>query len=423
MNDSRSISDGGRRARGGRLRLAALLGALSAAPSLAIDMYIPALPNLAADLHTSPGEAQLSMTGFLVGLAAGQLVAGPLSDRMGRRKPILVGICAFTVGCALCAAAVNAPMLVVVRVVAGLAASAGLVIARAIVTDRYQGPDADRFFAALLTVAGLAPSLAPLAGGLLLQVIDWRGVFAVITVLAVAIAIGSFVWLPESLSRGQRMTSSQHRTWASIRSLLADWDFVRFAAAVGLSFASLFAVISGAPFFLEQAYGLTSLQTSVVLAINGLGIVLAGQLSTRMVSRIGPWKLVLAGFAVSGSGGIVLLAVHLMHAGLWIALIGLFLAMSPVGLVLPNATSLAMATGPARERAGTASAVIGVAQFALGGIAAPLASAGGATALPIAALALVAVVAGTGLTARRMAAQHDGKPNNDMGNNDIGNKA
>ncbi|WGP05745.1 multidrug effflux MFS transporter [Bacillus subtilis] len=417
MNTSRPISDGGRPARGGRLRLAVLLSALSAAPSLAIDMYIPALPNLAADLRASPGQAQLSLTGFLVGLAVGQLVAGPLSDKVGRRNPVLVGISAFAVGCALCAVAINAPMLIIVRVVAGFAASAGLVIARAVVTDRYQGPEADRFFAALLTIAGLAPSLAPLAGGLLLQVIDWRGVFTVITVLAIAIAVGSFVWLPESLPRERRMTSSERqRTWASIRSLLANRDFVRFAAAVGLSFASLFAVISGAPFFLEQAYGVTALQTSIVLALNGLGIVLAGQVSTRLVTRTGPWKLVLSGFAVSGSGGMVLLAVHLMHADLWAALIGLFLAMSPVGLVLPNATSLAMSTRPAQERAGTASAVIGVAQFAFGGIAAPLASVGGASALPIAALALVAVIAGTGLTALRIAAQHGGKASDDTGN-------
>ncbi|WP_063712788.1 multidrug effflux MFS transporter [Sciscionella marina] len=416
MDASRPVSTGGWRARGGRLRLAALLGALSAAPSLAIDMYIPALPNLAADLRASPGQAQLSLTGFLVGLALGQLVAGPVSDMLGRRKPILVGISAFAVGCALCAAAINAPMLVIVRVVAGLVASAGLVIARAVVTDRYQGPDADRFFAALLAIAGLAPSLAPLAGGVLLQVIDWRGVFAVITVLAVAIGVGSFVWLPESLPRERRRTSSEQGTRASTRSLLTNRDFVRFAAAVGLSFASLFAVISGAPFFLEQTYGLTALQTSIVLAINGLGIVLAGQVSTRLVTRTGPWKLVLAGFAVSGSGGIILLTVHVMHAGLWAALIGLFLAMSPVGLVLPNATSLAMATRPARERAGTASAVIGVAQFAFGGIAAPLASAGGATALPIATMALVSVVAGIGLTTSRIAAQHDGRLNDDAGN-------
>ncbi|GAA1557801.1 multidrug effflux MFS transporter [Actinomadura kijaniata] len=370
--------------RGRRIRLVMLLGALSAMAPLSTDMYLPALPQVSQDFHTGAAQAQLTLTFSVVGLALGQVVAGPLSDRLGRRRPLLVGMALYTVASLLCALAPSIGTFAALRLVQGAAGAAGIVIARAVVRDLYDGTAAAKFFSTLMLVNGLAPILAPVLGGQLLRLTPWTGVFAVLAGIGVLLFLGSLLWLGETLPAGQRQTGGLTATLGTFRELLADRAFVGYALAQALAFAALFTYISGSPFVLQDLYHLSPQAFSVVFAVNSLGIIAAGQISGRLVGRVRLRRLLGAGLATVTAGGIALLAAVSAGLGLVAVLPALFLVVAGQGLVLPNATTLALSGRPPRV-AGSASALVGLAQFALGGAAAPLAGIGGnGTALPMA---------------------------------------
>ncbi|GAA4058714.1 multidrug effflux MFS transporter [Actinomadura miaoliensis] len=381
----------------GRLRTIVILGALTAVAPLSIDMYLPALPQLADDLSTGTSTAQLTLTSCVVGLALGQAVAGPLSDAWGRRRPLMIGLAAYAVASLLCVAAPSVQTLIALRLVQGMAGAAGIVIARAIVRDRYDGVAAARFFSTLMLVNGLAPILAPVLGGQLLRVTPWPGVFAVLAGIGVALLLAALAGLEETLPPERRATGGVRATLGTFRSLLADRAFVGYAAALGLSFAAMFTYISGSPFVLQDVYGLSPQAFSAVFGVNALGIVAAGQVSGRLAGRVPLRRLLGVGLAIETAGAVALVAAVLAGAGLAAVLPALFLVVAAQGLVMPNATALALSGRPPGV-AGSASALIGVGQFALGGAAAPLAGiAGPDTAVPmtvtIGAVALAAVAA------------------------------
>ncbi|MGI5208633.1 multidrug effflux MFS transporter [Spirillospora sp. CA-108201] len=379
---------------GRRPVLVLLLGALTALAPLSIDMYLPALPRMSADLSTGAVQAQLTLTACVVGLAAGQAVAGPLSDRLGRRRPLLAGLAAYAVASLLCVAAPTVETLIALRLVQGAAGAAGIVIARAIVRDLYDGAAAARFFSVLMLVNGLAPILAPVLGGQLLRIVPWPGVFAVLTAIGVALFLGSLLGLAETLPPGRRETGGPRATAAACRALVRDRAFTGYGLAIGLSFAAMFTYISGSPFVLQDIYGMSPQGFSIAFGVNSLGIVAAGQAGALLAGRVALTRLLAAGLAVVAAGGAVLLAAVLAGWGLHGVLPGLFLVAAGQGLVGPNATALALEGRPPRV-AGTASALLGVAQFALGGAAAPLAGvAGPGTAVPMAVtIAALAVLA------------------------------
>ena len=380
-----------------RLSLVVVLGALTALAPLSIDMYLPALPALSDDLSTGAMQAQLTLTACIVGLAAGQAVAGPLSDAFGRRRPLLVGLAGYVVASLLCAAAPTVEALIALRLVQGAAGAAGIVIARAIVQDLYDGVAAARFFATLMLVNGLAPILAPVVGGQVLRLVPWPGVFAVLCGTGIALFLASLLGLKETLPPGRRETGGLRATIRTFRELARDRAFAGYALTVGLAFAALFTYISGSPFVLQDIYGLSPQEFSVAFGVNSVGIVAAGQLGGALAGRVPLRRLLAAGLAVVATGGFGLLAAVLTGAGLSGVLPALFLVAAGQGLIAPNATALALAGRPQRV-AGSASALLGVATFALGGAAAPLAGmAGPGTAVPMAvaicALALLAAVA------------------------------
>ncbi|MGY1769678.1 multidrug effflux MFS transporter [Blastococcus sp. SYSU D00813] len=385
--------------------LLVLLGALSAFGPLSMDLYLPALPAVEDDLRAGQSPVQLTLSAVALGLAAGQLVAGPLSDRFGRRGPLLLGVGAWALASLLCALSPTVWVLVAIRLLQGLGGAAGIVLARAIVRDRYEGTEAARVFAVLASIGGAAPVLAPVVGGQLLRVTDWRGLFVVLAGIGLALLVAAAWRLPETLPPDRRVPGGVRTTLRNGRSLLRRRAFLAAVLSQGLAFGALFTYISGSSFVLQDGFGLSAQQFSLVFAANGVGIVLAGQVSRVLVARTGSRLLVRAGLGAQALGSAALLVAALAGAGLPVVLPALFVVVSATGLVLPNATALAMAD--AARTAGTASALVGVGQFAVAGVGAPLAGLGPAgTLLPMAAVMLGFALLG-GLAAAALAGRTD----------------
>ncbi len=385
------------------LRLLLLLGALSAFGPLCIDMYLPGLPQLRDDLDASALEVGLTLTGCLAGLALGQLVAGPLSDARGRRPVVLAGLVAFTAASLACALAPSAWTLAGLRIVQGFTGSAGIVASRAMVRDEYEGSAAAHVFSLLLLVNGAAPILAPVVGGQLLLVVDWRGVFVVLAGIGALLLVASLAALPETLPPQRRRTGGLADTRAAFGRLAHDRGFLAYAFGCGFAFAAMFAYISGSPFVLEDIYGVSPQVFSVLFAVNALGIVGAGRLNAVLLRRgHEPAALLRRGLLVHGAGGVALLVVVLTDVvGLPGVLPSLFLVVSMIGMVLPNATALALAGHP--DDAGSAAGLLGVLQYAIGALCAPLVGvAGEGTAVPMAAvIAVLALAANVALSRAR----------------------
>ncbi|MEU0469558.1 Bcr/CflA family multidrug efflux MFS transporter [Amycolatopsis sp. NPDC006131] len=388
----------------GTLRYALILGGLSAFAPLSIDMYLPALPRMADDLHSSAPTLQLTLTAFIIGLALGQLIAGPLSDSLGRRRPLLAGLVLYAVASVLCAVSPTAELLIVGRSVQALGAAAGMVIARACVRDLFAGTAMTKFFSMLMLVSGLAPILAPVIGGQVLRLTSWRGVFVVLAVFGAVLLVAAALAMPETLPAERRRPARIGSTLRGYGVLLRDRSFVGYALSAGLMFAGLFAYISASSFVLQDVYGLSPQEYSLVFGANGLGIVIAGQVNGRIVGRVRERTLLTVGLSASAAGGVGVLAAALAGLPLGVLLAPLLVMVSSIGLVMPNASSLALAEHP--HNAGAASALLGVMQFVVGGLATPLVSIGGeASAVPMgvvmAAFAVVALVVFGTLTRRR----------------------
>ena len=389
----------------GLVRLVVILGSLSAFAPLSIDMYLPAFPAISASLGASPSAVQLTLTSCLIGLAAGQLVAGPLSDTFGRRRPLLVGLAVYTVFSAACIAAPSVYPLVVLRFAQGLGGSAGLVIAAAAVRDRYAGVAMARFLSTLTLVTGLAPILAPVIGGQLLRLMSWRGVFVVLTVIGAALLVACLLWFDESLPPDRRRPGDLGGTLRSFGTLLADRSFTGYALVGGLAFAAMFAYISGSSFVLQDIFRVSPQVYGLVFGGNALGLVVLAQFNRALVRWFSPRRVLAGGLCAALAGGVLILAAVLLGWGLPAILPGLFAVVASIGVIMSNARALAMVGYP--DLAGTASALLGVLLFAIGGLVAPLVGvAGTRTALPmaivIATLAAAALVA-FGLTRERTA--------------------
>ena len=369
-------------ARTRRLWMAVVLGSLSAFGPLSLDMYLPALPALAEDLDTSTSLAQLSLTSCLLGLSVGQLLAGPFSDVGGRRLPLLIGTLVYAISSVLCAFAPSIWTFIVLRFIQGVAGSAGIVISRAMVRDLYSGPELTKFFSLLMLVNGAAPILAPIVGGQLLKVTSWAGVFIVLGVIGIALLLAVYFSLPETLPAGQRSKGGIKNTLSTFRALMSDRIFMGYALAQGLVVAAMFAYISGSPFVLQNIYGASPQMFSLFFAINGIGIIIATQITGKLAGRISETKLFVSGLWLAALSGIALLAMILIEAGLVAVLVPLFVVVSSVGVVTTAGFSLAMQNQG--HAAGSASALLGLLSFVFGGIVAPFVGLGGSdSAIPM----------------------------------------
>lgn len=369
-----------------------VLGMLSTFGPISLDLYLPALPQLAAELRTSPSAAQLTITACLLGLAVGQLVAGPLSDRYGRRRPLIIGLTAYLVASAACAFAPSVAVLLVLRLVQGLAGAAGIVIARAVARDLYSGRELVVFFSRLILIAGLAPVIAPVLGGQLNRVMSWRGIFGVLAGLGLVLLLAGLFGLRETLPPDRRVAGGLGATLTGFGTLLRDRFFVGTALSSGLVGASMFAYIAGATFVLQEIYGMSPQGFSYAFGVNSLGIMALGQLGGFLVHRWPTVGVFALGLGVNLAGAGSLLAAVLLGLGLPYVVGSLFVMVSAIGLVLPTASALALADYP--HQAGTASSLLGLGQYVCGALVAPLVGVAGATtAVPLGVVALSSSVA------------------------------
>ncbi|MFD7708047.1 multidrug effflux MFS transporter [Streptomyces sp. NPDC059786] len=382
-------------ARRAGLLVTLVLGGLTATPPLAMDMYLPSLPEVTEALHAPAATVQLTLTACLAGMALGQLVVGPMSDRWGRRRPLLIGLAVYVVATALCAVAPNVELLVAFRLAQGLAGAAGIVIARAVVRDLYDGLAMARFFSTLMLISGVAPVVAPLIGGQILRVTDWRGVFALLTVVGVLLTAVVFFRLPETLAPADRNGGGVKAALGAMRGLLADRVFTGYMLTGGFAFAALFAYISASPFVIQEIYGASPQTFSLLFGVNSVGLVIAGQINGKiLVGRVSLDKTLATGLAVITAAATALLLMStgvFGEVGLAPVATALFVLMTAMGITMPNTQTLALLR--VRHAAGSASALLGTSSFLVGAVASPLVGiAGEHTAVPMAVVQLAAAL-------------------------------
>jgi len=385
------------------VKLVIVLGALMAIGPLTIDTYLPALPQLSAEMMATDSQAQLTITGLLLGLGLGQLIIGPLSDAFGRRRPLLIGLAAHAMMSLLCAMAPSIGLLAVTRTLQGMAGAAVAVVVMAVVRDLFTGIRAAQLLSRLILVLGVAPILAPSFGSALLNVTSWRGIFVVLAVAAVGLWVLAWRALPETLPPVRRQRASVGGSLRSYGQLFTDPMFLVMVVVAGLMFATLFAYIAGAPFLLQERYGLSPQAFGLTFSSTAFGMILMTQLNPVLVGRFGPVRVLSVGVLVALLGSIALLVTTLADVGGLLGfMLPLVLVVSAAGLCNPNAPAIALSRHG--DVAGTAAAVLGAVQFMIGGSIAPLVGAlGDGTALPLAAIIVGTTGLATGLfwSARR----------------------
>lgn len=346
------------------------LALLTAIAPLATDMYLPALPDVAAELGTTASNVQLTLTGFLVGLAAGQLVIGPLSDAWGRRRLLLAGTVLCLVASAACVAAPTIGVLVVARFLQGFGGAAGIVLSRAMIVDRTTGDQTVRLFSLMMAINGIAPVVAPLIGSGLLGAGSWRWIFVALSALTLLMAVGAFSAVPETLPPERRVRGGLHTAARDVRSILRRPRYVGFTCAFALAFATLFTYISGSPFVLQETLGLSSGAYALAFGINSAGLIGASIVNGQLAGRLDPRRVLAIATTALVLLSVTLLGIVLSGPSLWPVLVVLFLALTSLGFIMGNATALA--SREVRDVAGTGSALLGALQFALGAVVSPL---------------------------------------------------
>lgn len=379
-------------------RLFVVLGALSAFGPLTTDLYLPGLPKIAAHYGATVSSVAVTITACVVGLAVGQVIAGPVSDAKGRRRPLLLGVAVFVASSLACAAAPSVVTLDLARLLQGLAGGAGIVIARAMVRDLYSGVEAARAFSALGAVVSLGPILSPVVGGVLLPFVGWRGLFGVLAGIGIALVAAVVVLTRETLPRGRRHDGGLREALRTFGELLGHRRFMAYAVPGSLAFAALFAYISASSFVYQKVFGFSATAFGLLFGLNGAGLLLANLANARLVRRIAPRRLLLAGLGVEATAGALAAVAALAGAGAAILMPLIFVTVSSMGLIMSNSVALALADEG--ERAGSASALFGLLQFAAGAAVAPLVGLDGASAVPMALI--MAGAAGAAVIVHRL---------------------
>ena len=349
---------------------------ITAIALLATDMYVPAFPLVARDLGTGATQVQLTLTTFFVGMALGQLLGGPFSDRIGRRRPLLISLVVLSAASVLCAFSPTIGVLMTARLVQGFSGGWAMVIARSIVVDLTSGA---RLVRAMNLVAGIAPIVGPLLGASILELFHWRVSFWLVAALATLMVLTVAIGVPETLRRrGEPFTGE----------VLRNRGFTGYLVVFAFSMGTIFAYVATSAFVLQSMNGLSPGAYSVDFAFNAVGLTIATLTAARLADRVSTRKVVLAGLAATALAGVGLLVGALWFGmPLPVALIGFFVLMTAQGFVGPNAGALASAQVP--KHPGTGSALLGFLQWCMAGVIAPLAGLGGErTAVPMAAIVL-----------------------------------
>lgn len=345
-----------------------LVGFISAFGPFVTDFYLPALPALSDSLHTSTSMVQLTLTVSMVGLAVGQLFIGPLSDRYGRKMPLLASLVLFILSTVGCLTVTTIGPLILYRFIQGIAGAGGVVISKSIATDLYKGQQLARFFSMLSSVQGLAPICAPILGGLLLTVTDWRGIFCVLLVIGIGLLLMVFAFRESLQTRVQGSALTAFRTYLPV---VRNRVFMRYVLVQAMAMGAMFAYIASSPFIFQVHYGLSPLAYSLCFGLNALGI-MAGSLLILRFRRTGhALRVGAAGFAAMS---LLVAAMLIGGLGVWLVEGAFFLLLAFLGMMLPTSTTLALE--PVRGNSGSASAVLGFLTFFAGGVCSPLAGLG-----------------------------------------------
>ncbi len=375
--------------------LIVLLGGLTAFGPLSIDMYLPGMPAIARDLGASEGAVQLTLASFFAGITLAQLGYGPIADHWGRRRTLLLGLSIYVAASLGCALAPSAPALVVLRFAQALGGAAGLVIPRAIVRDLWSGRDAARVLSLLMLVMGAAPVLAPSLGGILVELLGWRAVFAALAIMGAIALVAAARALPETSPPAVATGTLAARYGALFR----HRAFLGYALTGGLAGAAMFAYIAASPFVLMELCGLSPRAYAIVFGCNAVGYIGGAQVNRRLLARHGSREILDRAVAVSVAAGAITIVLATTGPPLVPLLMTLFVFLASLGFVGPNAVALALEDQG--SRAGLASALLGTLQFAAAAlVAAAVSVAGGGSALPMAIAMTVATTAA--LVALRM---------------------
>lgn len=350
-------------------RLILMLGTISALVPLSIDMYLPVFPVIARELAAPVASVQLTLSAFFVGIAAGQVFYGPLSDHYGRRRPLLLGIALYTCASAGCALAPDLPTLIALRTLQALGACSGMVIALAIVRDLYDAHDGARVMSRLWLVFGAAPIIAPSLGAWVVKLAGWRLIFWILAAVGLLCLLAVLLLLPESRRQpaGPRPMALRPvlRDYAT---LLTQRQFLGLAAAVAMAHAAILAYVTAGPFVLIEVYGVTPAQFALLFALNASALVISAQWNAQLLRRHGPSALLARANLLPPLLGIALIALTASRAGgVATIMVVLFLYLSATAIIRPNATACALAAHG--ERAGTAISIIGCGQFLFGTLA------------------------------------------------------
>lgn len=348
-----------------KLFLVLLLGVLSAFGPFVVDLYLPSLPQLASFFETSASMTQLTLTTAMIGLAVGQLLLGPLSDKFGRKKPLIVSLVIYIISTVLIVFSPNIETMIVLRVIQGLSSAGSVVISRAVATDLYRGREMTRFFGLLMTINGIAPIISPILGSLLLEYISWKGVFVFLALIGVVVLFFCFR-LKESLSIENRLQGSIFATFSTFGVIIKNRLFMSYVGIESFLLGAMFAYIAASPFILQSFYGLSAFIFSLCFGANGAALVIGanigGKLPNRQALAIGVLAFVVA--------ALYTIAVLIIQPYWLFVEIGFFAMLLLMGITFPAISTLAMESE--RQYAGSASALLGFAPFFLGGVVSPL---------------------------------------------------
>jgi len=347
-----------------------LLGALTALGPFTIDLYLPAFPVLEEDFQTTAALIQLTLTGTMIGFALGQLIVGPLSDKVGRRVPLLSVTALHVLASTAAALAPTLELLSAARVLQGAGAAAGGVVAAAIVRDLFGGRRLVVMLSRLALVSGVAPVLAPLVGSALLAVMPWRGIFVVLAVYGAVMLLSAIIFLPETLPKARRSERGTTTVWQRYRSVFSDRVFIGVLIIGGMTFSGMFSYLSSSSFLFQQTYGFDAQQYGILFAVNSLGVVVGVQTASRLAARFGPQWVMAWSTAVLVLAASAIVVTDQMGLGLWGTIVPLWVFIAACGFTFPCVQVLALDRHG--KAAGTAQSIIGATNFGVAGLVSPL---------------------------------------------------
>lgn len=344
--------------------LVLVLGLLTAFGPLSIDMYLPALSHIAADLGASIDSAQLSLSSFFIGLAAGQVFYGPITDKFGRRRPLFIGLVIYIIASLACARSESAHALVIMRFLQALGSCAGMVISKAVVRDKFAATEAAKTFSLLMLIMGVAPILAPSLGSSMLSIWSWQSIFYFLAAVGLIGLVAVYFFLPETLEHEDK--SGIKESLKNFPHILKDREFLTYGLSSSLAYGGMFSYITGSAFVFMEYFDFSPGQYSALFGMNAGGIILSSQLNRLVLRKVSPRQALSALYPIIATIGIALGLAGALFPKTYTIIPLLFLFLAGMGMMFPNATACALAT---QKRAGSASALLGTMQF---GISAPV---------------------------------------------------